>query len=147
MQKVVLMSGVPGSGKSTYVKRLVGAVVCSADHFFEKSGRYTFDPRLLGEAHGECLAKFTRALLAGESLIIVDNTNTSAIELAPYVALASAFGAECEIVTVKCDPEQAFARNVHGVPLVGIKRMAEAIESRQLPPFWAVKLTEVRAAE
>ncbi len=140
--KVIIMSGIPGSGKSTYSKKL-GGVVCSADHWFEREGEYKFDPTKLGMAHGACLAKFTRALMAGEDVIVVDNTNTSSLELAPYVALAQAFGASCELVTIQCDPDVAFARNVHGVPLETIRRMAAALSARTLPPFWAVKVTNV----
>lgn len=155
--KVILMSGIPGSGKSTIVNRMVQdqigsrtVTVCSADHFFmDESGEYKFDPSKLGSAHASCLHQFVMALTKWErgdadlDLLIVDNTNTSATELAPYVALAAAFGVECEIRTVVCNPEVAYARNVHGVPLGGIKRMAEVIATRQIPPFWNVKFTTI----
>ena len=32
-------------------------VVCSADHFFEKSGEYVFNPWKLKDAHAECQQK------------------------------------------------------------------------------------------
>jgi predicted kinase len=141
MTKVVLMSGVSGSGKSTYARKL-GGVVCSADEFFEKSGKYVFDPSLLREAHGACLRKFTEALLRGDSLIVVDNTNTTVVELAPYVALSQAYGAKCELVTILCDIRVAAARNTHGVPFGVIERMDTAIRDRKLPLFWDIeKLT------
>jgi hypothetical protein len=75
--------------------------------------------------------------------LIVDNTNTSAIEIAPYVALAAAYGVKVELVTVLIDPNVAAQRNTHGVALQGCQRMDAAIRSRQLPPFWDVKLTVV----
>lgn len=153
MAKVILMSGVSGSGKSTIVDAMTDkdpfVVVCSADDWFlDSKGVYRFNPAELGNAHGECLRKFTNALIGAEKkgtepTIVVDNTNSTVVELAPYVALAQAYKATIELVNVKCDPKVAHARNSHGVPLQGIKRMAAAIESRRLPPFWTVKVTEI----
>jgi predicted kinase len=146
---VIILSGVPGSGKSHYIKKQIqgNVLVCSADHYFEKTGSYVFDPSKLGQAHGECLRKFAANVSDEEGnpngTLVVDNTNTSAIELAPYVALCQAFEVECELVTVLCDPDIAAARNLHGVPGHAIARMDKAIRSRTLPPFWDVKLTTV----
>lgn len=152
---IVLMSGIPGSGKSTYVKQLQqklgdDAVVCSADAFFMVNGEYRFDVTKLGDAHGACLNRFTRWILKGRDVthfqhmtLVVDNTNLSAVELAPYVALAQAFQMPCEIVTVLCDPSIAAARNVHGVPEAAVKRMDAALRSRELPPFWNVTYTVI----
>lgn len=146
--KVIIMSGVPGSGKSTYIKSLEGrVVVCSADHYFtDKDGNYNFDFTNLRMAHGECLRKFMayRINLCWDYLV-VDNTNTSAIEIAPYYAVASAYENEIdiELVTILCDPAKAHARNTHGVPLQGVLRMDAAIRSRELPPFWNIKQTVI----
>lgn len=155
--KIILMSGIPGSGKSTYVDKLrqdnfdKAVNVCSADHYFMVDGEYKFNPANLGKAHAACLYEFTTLLTAGHTyhkigesmLLVVDNTNTSAIELAPYVALAAAFKVDCEIVTVLCDPTKAAMRNVHGVLEHAVKRMDEAIRNRQLPPFWNVTHTVI----
>jgi len=145
--KVIIMQGVPGSGKSTYVKSMqpVATEVISADSYFEtKDGEYRFDPSKLGEAHGACLRRFVK-LVAGASgdTVVVDNTNTTTLEIAPYMALASAYGCEVELVRVQCDPEVAAARNVHGVPLHAVRRMADNIRNFSPPPFWSFKLTEV----
>lgn len=140
MIKVIILSGIPGSGKSTYAAASgERTVVCSADHYFEKSGSYRFDPSKLGEAHAECLRRFVDTLSAGTAdTLIVDNTNTTALELAPYVAVCAAFGVVPRLVTVECDPEVAYQRNQHGVPLAGIQAAARRLRERQLPPFWNV---------
>lgn len=143
---IVILSGVPGCGKSTYIKNNFDKNeihVVSADHFFEVNGEYKFDYKQLGEAHAACLREYVATLMdKSVGYLIVDNTNTSAIEMAPYVSLATAYGHTCEIVTLYCDPEIAAARNVHGVPLESIKRMSEAIDQRVIPRFWNVKVTE-----
>lgn len=139
--KVIILSGIPGAGKSTYAeRRYPDAYVVSADSYFMVDGEYRFDPAGLPAAHGACLRDFTRALQAHEhATLVVDNTNISVAEIAPYAALALAYGADLRIVTVNADPENAWARNVHGVPAQSIRRMFDALNKRELPPWWPVE--------
>ena len=89
MNKCTILSGIPGSGKSTYCKNLDG-IVCSADDWFMRSGVYKFDFRELGKAHGECLKKFMEAIMEGKD-VVVDSTNTGVEEIIPYYAIAAAY--------------------------------------------------------
>ena len=136
--KVIITRGLPGSGKSTYIReKLVGAYVCSADHYFEKGDGYVFKPEKLGEAHGECMRKFIGALEDGRPLVVVDNTNISLIEISPYLSVAQAFGYEVEIVRIiaGCSLEELCKRGLHNVPFNTLQRMHERFEDR-FPPFW-----------
>ncbi len=151
--RVLILSGVSGSGKSSYIASLVGQekgklFVCSADSFFNKEGGYKFDPSKLGEAHGQCLRDFIEATAFSDEdndqIVVVDNTNTTTEEIAPYYAIAQAYGFSVELVTLECDPEVAFKRNQHGVSLAGISAMAERIRNRKVPPFWNMKQTFIR---
>lgn len=149
MKKVIILRGIPGSGKSFYAKKLleealfqmkdlssVGMGICSADYYFEKSGEYKFDPSKLGEAHAECFRFFIDSLNHGNDLTIVDNTNTTALEIAPYIQGAMAFGYEYEIIYIHCDVDVAFKRQTHDVPLNTMKRMDDNICQVSLPPYW-----------
>ena len=136
--KVIIMRGLPGSGKSTYIKNnFPNALVCSADHFFEKDGEYNFNPAKLPDAHKACMRTFIKYLSAEAPLIIVDNTNTQLWELSPYVSVAEAFGAEVEILHVKSDVNTCIDRNVHGVPEKSIKAMNERWDNPL--PWWNQK--------
>jgi predicted kinase len=148
MKNVSILVGVPGSGKSHHTASLTGAVVVSADHYFVEvgGGVYAFDPTKLGAAHGQCLRRYTEALQRGESHVVVDNTNTTTLEMAPYVSLALAYGYAVTIVRVTCDPAIAAARNTHGVPEGAIRAMHARIEATfqtGLPPFWPVTVRTV----
>jgi hypothetical protein len=151
--KVFILQGVSGSGKSTLAAKLIdglpmGKQVCvSADNLFInfKTGEYKFDPSLLGKAHQACLRGFTWSLLdeeAGTSadLVVVDNTNTSVVEVAPYYALAESFGYEVTILHVEAEGGIAAAakRNTHGVPLAGVIAQAERLSlfGESMPPWW-----------
>jgi len=140
---VILMSGISGSGKTTYVKKnYPNAFVCSADSFFEKNGEYHFDPSKLVQAHSACLLSFVEELQACEedSIIVVDNTNTTALELAPYVALAQAYECKITLVTMRCDPETAHRRNKHNVPKEAILSMYNRLQGRELPRYWNIEI-------
>lgn len=152
--QVILLQGVPGSGKSTYGRRLVeetklsgkSVEVVSADFFFEKDGEYRFDPTKLEQAHASCFMAFLRALEKGTDLVIVDNTNTKIEFMTPYVLAMSAANLArpenpytCKVVQVPCDPKVAARRNTHGVPEETCCRMAREIERCQFPPRWTVE--------
>jgi predicted kinase len=131
------MSGSSGSGKNTYIKNnYTNCKVVSADDFFETSIGYVFNHNLLGKAHAQCFRNFISFLLENTPLIIVNNTNTSVIEIAPYVAAANAFEATIELITLIKDPAICAARNVHNVPLSTINRMEQSIKNRTLPKHW-----------
>lgn len=74
--------------------------------------------------------------MANIDLIVVNNTNTTALEMAAYLAVAKAKNAKVELVTLLKDPEKCAKRNVHGVPLEACKQMDKRIRERKLPPFW-----------
>jgi len=140
MKKVTILRGVPGCGKSTWArKNRTHVPVCSADDYFHGDGEnpheYRFNPAQLGEAHAACLKRFVSLTNTGTDLV-VDNTNTTAVEMAPYVALAQACGYEVEIIHLHCSVETAAARNVHGVPQKSCRSMQDRIQGQSLPKHW-----------
>jgi predicted kinase len=142
MFEVVLMRGITGSGKSSHAKGLHPTTWCSADKFFHnEEDEYVFDPTRLTEAHGSCLIEFIDAVQAGvgcndDVLIVVDNTNIRAAELAPYIAVAQAYGANVGIVLCWCDPMVAATRNVHDVPAHVAFAQYQELLRESLPPWW-----------
>jgi predicted kinase len=146
VKKVVILRGVSGSGKSTWAKAQAAKVrrslVVSADDYFlkpERNGtlRYTFDFSRLTDAHDACLRHFADAMATGVPLVIVDNTNTTVAELAPYVALALAYGYDTELRTFTTPFEVAAARNVHGVSVSACEQQANRMRYAIIPPFWS----------
>ncbi|NXW10813.1 N4BP2 protein, partial [Fregetta grallaria] len=94
-QVLVLLRGVPGSGKS-YLARILlednpGGIILSTDDYFYKHGQYHYDPDCLGEAHDWNRKRAKEAFEMRISPIIIDNTNIQAWEMKPYVALAQQF--------------------------------------------------------
>lgn len=151
IKQVIITSGIPGSGKSTWVRKNTNPYmteVFSADNYFsDKNGRYVFDPSRLGEAHSACLRKFTDRLMhlhkddndSCKITMVVDNTNTSAWEIAPYYSLAQAFNIPVKIVRIIADPDVAFRRNIHKVQKEKVEKMAERIIRNPLPEFWNIQ--------
>lgn len=160
MPKMTIERGASGSGKSTHAKSLgaksydpfAGVQIISADDFFMKRGVYTFDPSLLGEAHGSCIRKAVAGIMRRADLVI-DNTNCRVAEIAPYYALGEAYSYEVEIICHMPDhidqPNtlQSFAkRSSHGVPLTTIQNMQYLIDTEQLPPWWKQTIIYVNGA-
>jgi predicted kinase len=148
---VKIMSGISGSGKSTYAEDLLNqsqGVKVSADHFFMQNGKYLFDPSKLGEAHADCFARFIKFCQdPNGSMIVVDNTSCSSEEIAPYVLGAQAFGWEPEIITLFCNADQVLAcakRNQHNVPHGIIEGQHRRLVMRHLPSFWKHRIVPVK---
>lgn len=143
-REVVILSGLPGSGKTTRAERMahlaMSAAIVSADdaHIDPADGVYRFKPELRAESHRICWRAFRDALVEGFGLVIVDNTNLTAAEIAPYVLPAEAYGYDVRILRVPCVPAEAFARQTHGVPAVIFDHMVAAWEKRDVMPWWNV---------
>lgn len=142
--RVVLLRGLPGSGKS-YLSRKCpseNSVICSADDYFTKSGRYDFNQASLPEAHAHCFETFLQALIDGKEVIVVDNTNSMRWEYRNYVYLCELLGVRYHILEIPHPNEQIVSvycsRNLHKVDELSIKSFTERWEddkrSMLVPP-------------
>ncbi len=161
--RVTIFRGIPGSGKTKAASELKGkeltrghlSYIFSADSFFtDEAGVYDFDARRLGYAHGQCLKQFTQCLHNLDEFkfygshdretfnLIVDNTNITAIEIAPYAQLALAHGAALSVITLMGDTGICASRNVHGVPHEKVVSMNNNLmrETGNIPARWNHKV-------
>ena len=146
---VILIRGIPGSGKSTHVKEFLKnagengilfheVVVCSADDTFTHpvaggKTEYRYEPSRIGIAHSRCYSKFMDALYdEAVKFVIVDNTFIHQWETRNYIQLANMVGANLEIHELRANTveevNKCIARCVHGVPADIVFRMASEFE-------------------
>ncbi|KYO26402.1 NEDD4-binding protein 2-like 2 isoform A [Alligator mississippiensis] len=136
-QKLLLiLRGLPGSGKTTVSRVLLGqsrdGVVFSTDDYFNQQDGYTYNAGQLGDAHDWNQKRARQAMEQGKSPIIIDNTNTQAWEMKPYVETALEKGYIVEFrepdTWWKFDPEELEKRNKHGVTREKIAQMLDRYE-------------------
>ncbi|XP_064297115.1 NEDD4-binding protein 2-like 2 isoform X2 [Phalacrocorax carbo] len=136
-QKLLLiLRGLPGSGKSTLSRILLGqghdGIVFSTDDYFRQQDGYTYNAAQLGDAHDWNQKRAKQAMEQGKSPVIIDNTNTQAWEMKPYVEVALEKGYRVEFhepdTWWKFDPEELEKRNKHGVTREKIAQMLERYE-------------------
>ncbi len=138
---MVIMRGVPGSGKSFAALEMEARFstkykvkIYSTDNFFMKNGEYKWNPNAVGIAHKWNQNKVREAVQSkSENIVIVDNTNTTWKEIEPYAKMARDNGyfviiAETTNAWAR-DVDECVKRNQHGVPREGIERMLGRWES------------------
>jgi predicted kinase len=143
MTTLVLMRGVSGSGKSTYVvAHYPGAEIYDTDSHLTVDGVYTFDLARIPAIHDRLLVDVRGALRRKAPLIVVDKCNLSLTAYGPYLRLARLYGYSVTVVTLSVDPLAAYQRGVHGAPARVIATAAESLRrgDRGLPSW----VTQVR---
>lgn len=143
--KVYILAGASGCGKSQMAQKIYAAhprvVICSADDYlYDSNGVYAWSADKLPGAHNECLKKFIAAVQDEVPVVVVDNTNTTIAEMAPYYSIATAYGAEVELIILFCNAEKAARRNKHNTPVTAVSAQIERLGSQALPPFWKCSL-------
>ncbi len=136
MEKVLyIVRGIPGSGKSTFAKMLVGEdfLVCEADKYFidKETGEYNFDFTKITEAHKFCqdtVETYMKDSLVNDQFyreIVVSNTFTQEWEMEHYIELAKKY--EYTVFTIIVENRHG-GKNVHGVPDEVLTKMRERFE-------------------
>ena len=131
--KLVLIRGIPGSGKSTIAKTHFvpkGYRHYEADMYFEIGGVYRFNPEKVQNAHGWCQKMTQDSLLMGMN-VVVTNTFVRLWELEGYLHIANKLNAAVRIIQAT-----GCWNNVHGVSDDIITRMKENWETIANTELW-----------
>lgn len=130
--ELVLIRGLPGSGKTTLARSMDGFEHYEADMYFEDTdGSYHYDRTKIRDAHDWCKAKTRQALSRG-ARVVVANSFCQLKELEPYVQMARTAG----IVPTVVEADGRW-QNLHGVPEERVEQMRQR---------WEVLPAELRAA-
>ncbi len=132
MAHLYIVRGLPGSGKSTFAKRLllhkVVLATREADTFFyNEEGEYVYNPKRIREAHAWCQDQVFRLLkqVGDEDSInvAVSNTFTQRWEMQPYIDFCEENGHTFTVII--CEGNYG---NIHGVPEETIEKMRKRWE-------------------
>jgi tRNA uridine 5-carbamoylmethylation protein Kti12 len=138
MKTLIIIRGIPGSGKTSIAHRIVDSmcfrsdcgdevadfVWCEADQFFMEHGEYHYVAHLVPTAHEWCQRKVHAAMKRGTATVIVSNTGTVRSRLQVYHDLAREFGYQVQQIVV-------FGNfgTVHKVPEDSMEKFREQLRS------------------
>lgn len=135
MGKLIIVRGIPGTGKSTKAKELMHQIYkntsekvihVEADMYFERfGGIYNWNPELLRHAHRWCIDT-ALVYLEKDYNVIVSNTFTVMSEMSEYLDHVFMYNHEYEIITM--DKEYG---SIHSVPASTMLRMRERFMSHE----------------
>ncbi len=113
--EIVLIRGLPGSGKSTAAQNMRGYKHIEADMFLLVDGEYVYDAAKVKAAHDWCVAQAKENLDKGLN-VVISNTFVKLWELDRYIKL----GYRYRIIEMRGN-----FKNIHGVPQDRIQSMAK----------------------
>lgn len=105
---VLIMRGIPGSGKTHLVENSVevvgdrqGFVCCSARQLFHKAGGSPLDAAELNIAEAYCRSCFMDAMVTDRHFVVVDGVHSNCQQYAVFKYLAAAFGFTCHVLEIR----------------------------------------------
>ena len=116
--QLLIVRGLPGSGKSTYAKSLIDRVHFEADMYFSRNGEYKWVASELGHAHKWCQEQVRKSLSEGNK-VVVSNTFTKKWEMKDYLEMTPS------VAVVEMTSQY---KNIHGVSEEHILKMRERYE-------------------
>jgi predicted kinase len=148
MKQLILIRGLPGSGKSTMGELIARSYRLSqpafhieADMFFMNAdGKYEFVAANLYKAHKWCQETCDTLLQSDyDAVVVVTNTFTQIWEMKPYFLFAEIHGAAMQIIECK-----GRFGSIHNVPAEAVERMINRWEDIPMIGFWGKMKGEAR---
>ena len=130
-KNLILIRGVSGSGKTTFVEEFIENVSLSiaTDDFFYNDGTYIFNPSYLSEYHQRCVESVVSEMESpsteGYCNIVVHNTFTKEWEMQPYFDLAEKYGYNLYTIIIE---NRHKSESIHGVPEDVVKAQRDRFE-------------------
>ena len=125
----LIMRGLPGSGKSTFVskfaKPLKGSVIHAVDDLHtDDEGNFFWSEDHADRNYELNYANFVVSLSKGKDLVVCDCMNLTSREVQRYVSIAEEFDYLTYVITaVPKTAKELTRRNKHGVSLVHMKEL------------------------
>ena len=121
--RLILVRGVPGSGKSTFAAKVFpGVFHIENDMFHVKDGEYRFDFNKQKDAVSWCMDMCETALRNGMD-VVVSNTFTKRRYIMAYVKLAAKYGVDVSVYRMT-----GSFKNCHSVPAAVFENMKKGFE-------------------
>jgi predicted kinase len=131
--RVVVLIGLPGSGKSTYLER-IGAAGLSSDGLRKLLVDDESDQSIHGRVFETLRYLLRQRLALGRLVTYIDATNLTLEERHPYIAIGHAYGCEIEAVFFNVSLEICLERNRlrrRTVPEEAMRGMAQKLKPPQ----------------
>src|SRR5687768_3587586 len=126
MSDLIIIRGIPGSGKSTMAQKLLNSnevdVHIEADMYHVVDGVYEWNAKNVHDAHIWC-QNHTYMELANNKRVVVSNTFTTIKELKPYFEIAEKFNIVPKVIHCKGN-----FGNIHDVPEATLIKMKERFQ-------------------
>jgi len=98
--RLILIRGIPGTGKTTLANIISSNVLETDDFFTDSQGVYEFDSKLLPYYHRLNQIRVRQAMNALEEMIVVSNTFAEIKEMKPYIDMANDNNYEVKVISL-----------------------------------------------
>jgi len=131
-QRIIILVGLPGSGKSTYLERL-GVTALSSDLIRQLLADDATDQTIHGRVFNTLRYLVRQRLAIGRQVTYVDATHLTPDERRPYIKIAQAYGCAAEALFFDVPLEVCLDRN-RGRARVVPEEAMRAMSGKLVPP-------------
>ena len=125
MKELVILRGLPGSGKSTFAKLLTtgrDAVIIENDQYMYEDGIYVWSTSKIKAAVKDTNERLYKALVKKVELIVISNVNARANDFSTYIEIGNLHGYKVSSIIVE---NRAETKSIHNVEDETMQRMSE----------------------